>query len=232
MYPSFAGADTTAIAISTVPYHLMRNPTVYKQLTAEVDAAMMGGKRSMPVAYAEAVKLPCLKACINEGLKACINEGMRLHPSVGLTMPRLIPIGGATISGFHFPEGYRVGVNPAVVQYDKDVFGADADEYNPDRWLKGDAARMDKTMVVFGAGPRTCIGKNVSAGLAHRVDLEHVRLRVVQISLSEIYKLVPQIIHDFHIRLEDSSRAWKTHNYWFNKQTDIKIRIEERTSSH
>ena len=155
--PSFAGADTTAIAINSILYHLMRNPTAYEKLTAEVDAAVADGALSTPVAYAEAVKLPYLKACIN--------EGMRLHPSVGLTMPRFVPTGGAIISGFHFPEGYRVGINGAVVQYDKDIFGPDADNFNPDRWIEGDAVRMDKTMVQFGAGPRTCIGKNVSAGL-------------------------------------------------------------------
>ena len=135
----------------------MRNPIAYEKLTAEVDAVVADGTLSIPVAHAEAVKLPYLKACIS--------EGMRLHPSVGLTMPRSVPTGGAIISGFHFPEGYRVGVNGAVVQYDKDVFGLDTDIFNPDRWIEGDAARMDKTMIQFGAGPRTCIGKNVSASL-------------------------------------------------------------------
>lgn len=139
----------------------MRNPAAYEKLTAEIDAAVADGTLSMPVAYAEAIRLPYLKGCIN--------EGMRLHPSVGLIMPRLVPAGGATISGFYFPEGYRVGVNGAVVHYDKDVFGPDADNFNPDRWITGDAVRMDKTMIHFGAGPRTCIGKNVSAPLC--IDL-------------------------------------------------------------
>ena len=87
---------------------------------------------------------------------------MRLHPSVGLTMPRVVPAGGTTISGFYFPEGFRVGINGAVVQYDTDVFGPDAEVFRPERWLEGDSARMEKTMLVFGAGGRTCIGKNVS----------------------------------------------------------------------
>ena len=145
----------------------MRNPAAYKKLTTEIDTAVANGSLSMPVAYAEAIKLPYLKACIN--------EGMRLHPSVGLTMPRLVPAGGATISGHHFPEGYRVGINPAVVQYDKDIFGPDAYDFHPDRWIEGDASRMDKTMLVFGAGPRTCIGKNVSASISSGVDFKHAR---------------------------------------------------------
>ena len=133
----------------------MRNPATYKKLNAEIDTAVADGMLSILVAYAEAVKLPYLKACIN--------EGMRLHPSVGLTMPRFVPAGGATISGFYFPKGYRVGMSGAVVQYDKDVFGQDAESFNPSRWIDGDSLRMDKTMIQFGAGSRTCIGKNVSA---------------------------------------------------------------------
>lgn len=136
----------------------MLNPIACERLTAEIDAAVTSGNLSIPVSYAEAIKLPYLKACIN--------EGMRLHPSVGLTMPRLVPAGGATISGYFFPEGYRIGINPAVVHYDKGVYGKDAESFNPDRWIdvpEGcDVSTTDKTMIQFGAGPRTCIGKNVS----------------------------------------------------------------------
>ncbi|KAL8920034.1 MAG: hypothetical protein Q9208_006489 [Pyrenodesmia sp. 3 TL-2023] len=196
----FAGADTTAIAINSILYHLMRNPAAYEKLTAEIDTAVTNGTISMPVAYAEAIKLPYLRACIN--------EGMRLHPSVGLTMPRVIPTEGATISGFHFAPGYRVGMNGAVVQYNKDVFGPDADEFDPERWIKGDAARMERTMLVFGAGARTCLGKNIS--------------------LSEIYKLVPQLVRNFRLRLADPAKEWRTRNYWFNKQTDIFVYVEKR----
>ncbi|KAI4121066.1 MAG: hypothetical protein LQ341_007461 [Variospora aurantia] len=155
---SFAGADTTAIAINSVLYHLMRNPIAYQKLTAEIDTAVQDSALSIPIAYAEAIKLPYLRACIN--------EGMRLHPSVGLTMPRTVPPGGATISGYYFAAGYRVGINAAVIQYDQDVFGADADVFRPERWIEGDSVRMQRTMIAFGAGTRTCIGKNFRIRLA------------------------------------------------------------------
>ena len=53
-------------------------------------------------------------------------------------------------------------MNAAVVHYDKSVFGVDADQFNPQRWLTGDAKKMDKHLLYLGAGTRTCIGKNVS----------------------------------------------------------------------
>ncbi|KAL6719344.1 hypothetical protein ACLMJK_003583 [Lecanora helva] len=196
----FAGGDTTAIAITSILYHLLKHPAAYSKLTTEIDTAVDNGTLSVPVAYSEAIKLPYLKACVN--------EGMRLHPSVGLTMPRLSPSGGATISGFHFPAGYRIGINSAVLHYDKDVFGADSEAFNPDRWSEGDNVRMERTMLQFGAGPRTCLGKNIS--------------------LSEMYKLVPQMVYLFDMRLAEKEKQWKTRNYWFNKQSDVYVIFEER----
>jgi cytochrome P450 len=154
-FSSFAGADMTAVALNSILYHLMRSPTLYKKATSEIDAAVENGTLFIPVKHAEAVKLPYLKACIN--------EAMRLHSSVGITLPRTVLAGGATISGFSSPERYSVGINGAVVQYDKDVFGVDAENFKPERWIEGDVVHMEKAMLVFGAGTRTCLGKNVSA---------------------------------------------------------------------
>lgn len=55
-------------------------------------------------------------------------------------------------------------MNAMVVQFDKEVFGEDAHEFRPERWLQSEERyrAMDKAMLVFGAGTRTCIGKHVS----------------------------------------------------------------------
>lgn len=150
----FAGSDTTAIAMRAVLYFLMKTPTAYRRLQEEIDNAVAKGELSSPVKYAEAIQLPFL--C------ACIKEGMRLHPSVGLTMPRHAPQGGLQLSGHYVPEGYRVGMNAAVVQRDPEIFGGNPDAFEPSRWLTEEGKNMDKYMLNFGAGTRTCIGKNVS----------------------------------------------------------------------
>ena len=216
-----AGIDTTSIAITSILYHLMQNQNAYRRLTAEIDEAVKNGTVSIPISYADSLKLPYLKACIN--------EGMRLHPSIALTMPREVAEGGAAISGIFFPEGYRIGINPAVIQYDKAVFGSDADIFNPDRWLHGDLVAMDKAMLHFGAGTRTCIGKNVS--LCHNTRKGMVCLTFIQIALSEIYKLIPQVLRLFTIRLAETDKDLETKNYWFNKQIGVKIRVEARDIS-
>ena len=217
---SFAGADTTAIALRSVLYHLMRDSIAYSKLTAEIDEAANTGKISDSVSYAKAIKLPYLNAVIK--------ETMRLHSSVGLTMPRHVPAGGATISGFYFPEGYRVGIDGAVVHYNKDVFGPDAHQFKPDRWYERDTVEMDKAMIQFGSGARTCIGKDerVLWEIASSIcATAHINC---QISLSEIHKLVPQLLKKFKFRLQNPQREWKTYNYWFNKQTNIFVIVGRR----
>ncbi len=80
-------------------------------------------------------------------------------------MPRHVPEGGVELAGSFFLAGMKVGVNAAVVPYDKGVFGEGADFFSPVRWLTSDKeklARMERTMWVFGAGKRTCSGQNIS----------------------------------------------------------------------
>jgi cytochrome P450 len=138
-FTSMAGSDTTAAAITAILYHLMRTPAAYTTLTAEIDEAAQASLLSPVIQYHEAVGLPYLMAYCKEGI--------RLHPSIGLTLPRHVPKGGCLIAGKWFPAGTRVGMNAAVVQRNKDVFGEDADEFVPERWLGPDAARMGRYML-------------------------------------------------------------------------------------
>lgn len=216
----------------SVFYHLMRSPAHYNALLTEIDNATSTGDLSAPnVKYAEAIKLPYLVAVVK--------EAMRLHPSVGLTMPRIVPRGGVQIGDTFVPEGYRVGMNGAVVHYDRTVFGEDAGIFNPERWFREDAANMDRHMIQFGAGARTCIGKNVRTfippclfSLPWRAQNSYrgltFALICLQISLSEIHKLVPQFLRAFTIELARPEEEWRTSNVWFNKQTGLEVRVQRR----
>jgi cytochrome P450 len=134
----------------------MRNPQTLAKAHAEIDAAIAAGSLSSPIKYSETTtKLPYV--C------AAIKEAMRMHPSVGLSMQRHAPAEGIELAGKFIPSGYRIGINPAVVHYDKIVFGDDADVFRPERWLVAEEQwkAMDRSLLIFGAGTRTCIGKNV-----------------------------------------------------------------------
>lgn len=105
----------------------------------EIDEASAVGKLSYPrIKFAEAMELPYLAACCK--------EAMRMVPSVGLTLPRVVPPEGRYIAGQWFDGGVRVGINAAVIHFDKEVFGDDAEYFNPERWFRPNAKQMDRYM--------------------------------------------------------------------------------------
>lgn len=134
----FAGSDTTAIAMRATLYQLLTHPPVMKRLLSELESAKRQGTLSNPVKFSEAMKLPLFVACVK--------EAMRLHPSVGLSLPRYVPVGGCELAGQFFPAGVRVGINPAVIHYNSEAFGSDAASFNPDRWLQDGASNMDVSL--------------------------------------------------------------------------------------
>jgi cytochrome P450 len=97
----FAGSDTTAISISAVLYHLCRNPQAMQKLRDEVD-------RMATEVDHEAVTWPLAVANRMPYLQACIYEALRLHPAVGMSLPRTTPLGGIEISDRYIPEGVRI----------------------------------------------------------------------------------------------------------------------------
>jgi cytochrome P450 len=99
-----AGSDTTAIALSSAVYHLAKNTDVLARLREELETAQSSGQASDPITFKEAQKLPYLQAVILEAL--------RIHPAVGQPMTRVVPSGGAMISGFYFPAGVCYQENP------------------------------------------------------------------------------------------------------------------------
>lgn len=182
---AFAGSETTAISLGAVFYFLLKNPSKLAKLTAEIDAAAKSGLFSDGttglVTFHEAQKL--------EYLDACIKEAFRLHPAAGLPLERIVPPQGAEIAGHFVKGGTLVGCSAWVIHRRPEIFGEDVDVYRPERWLaregfdKAEEERrikgMDGMMIQFGMGPRTCIGKNIS--------------------LLEIYKLVPSFLRRFEV---------------------------------
>ncbi|EXK43526.1 hypothetical protein FOMG_02471 [Fusarium oxysporum f. sp. melonis 26406] len=200
-----AGSDTTSISLTGVMWALLRNPKAMAKLRAEVDDKYSSGEIGDPISFGDAQKMPYLQAVIKEGL--------RLHPAGGLPLSRIVPKGGATIAGHFFPEGNIVGINAWVAHRNADVFGHDADEFRPERWLVNgaDTQRMDRYWLTFGHGSRTCLGKNIA--------------------LMEISKLIPQLIRKFDIELADPQMKLETENVWFVKQTNVIVEIKERALS-
>ncbi|ROV97807.1 hypothetical protein VPNG_08651 [Cytospora leucostoma] len=77
-------------------------------------------------------------------LDACVQESLRIHPPFALPLERVVPRGGVTVLGRYLPEGTMVGGNPYVVNRHESTFGANAEDWVPERWLSGDKGHKKK----------------------------------------------------------------------------------------
>lgn len=153
----WAGADTTAIALTSIFYHLHKNPATLQNLRDEIEESLANGALKYPLRYNDCIKLPYLHSVVR--------ESMRMHASLGTGLPRVVPNGGAEVCGRYLAGGNHVIMNYNAVNFDKGVFGEDSEEFIPERWLrdgKEKADEMERAMLNFGYGPRICIGKHVS----------------------------------------------------------------------
>ncbi|KAL0933453.1 cytochrome p450 pisatin [Colletotrichum truncatum] len=202
-----AGSDTTGISLSAIFYYLLKDPDCLEKLRAEVREFENRGELSRNPTFKEGQNMPYLQAVIKEAL--------RIHPAVGLPLERVIPKGGATMAGRFFPEGSVVGINSWVQHRNKALYGEDAEQFRPERWLINDEERlaaMNRNWMPFGMGSRTCLGKNVS--------------------ILEMTKLVPRLVRDFEFKLEGNvsqvGSSWKTENAWFVKPRNFCVKMQPR----
>ncbi|KAM0541732.1 hypothetical protein ACHAPJ_013137 [Fusarium lateritium] len=186
----FAGSDTTAITFRAIFYYLMKNPTDMRRLMDELAGEERAGRFTRAdglLQWSEVRDLPFLNAVIKEAL--------RCHPAAGLMLERIVPARGLQVNGHHIPRGTIVGVNAWVLHRDKDVFGYDADRWRPSRWIEASAEqkrRMENHMFAFGAGSRTCIGKNIS--------------------LLEMFKMVPALLRRYELEFPSPNDEWHLNN--------------------
>lgn len=167
----FAGSDTTAITLRAIFYNLLRNPHDMQKLMGELKEVPVSEEGLM--SWNDVRDLPYLNAVIKETL--------RCHPAAGLTLERIVPAGGVTLCGEYIPAGTIVGCNAWTVHRDP-LFGEHTEQYRPQRWIDASTEQkrlMENSIFSFGAGSRTCIGKNIS--------------------LLEMYKLVPALTMRFEV---------------------------------
>ncbi|KAK1834898.1 putative sterigmatocystin biosynthesis P450 monooxygenase stcS [Podospora conica] len=185
----FAGHDTTSILTSWMYYYLSQTPRALAAVRAELDAVL--GPDPSPSAVRAALLAPGGSDLVARMTycSAVIKETLRLQPPGGSA--RLAPVG----SGLTAPvgpggktacvDGLVIYMCHSSVQRDRRVFGDNADEFVPERWL-GDADTSEKTNEEDGGkgksgipagawrpferGPRNCVGQEL-ANIEARVIL-------------------------------------------------------------
>ena len=148
-----AGHETTATSLAWAIERLRRHPALLTRLVDEIDA---GG---------------------TELLQATIYEVQRTRPVIDGTARQVIaptmPLGDWVI-----PQGYTVVVSISGTHNSDTVF-ADADRFNPDRFLGG--VPDSYSWVPFGGGTRRCLG----------AAFANMEMNVVLRTVLREYQLIP-----------------------------------------
>lgn len=167
-----AGRDTTAGLLGWTFYILARHPDVYSKLRAVILETF--GPLSSNV---DLITFESLKSCAY--LQNVLSEVLRLHPVVPENGRRAVrnttlPRGGGPdgLSPIYIPAGEEVGYNVHMMHHRKDLWGEDADEFRPDRWI---GRRPGWEFLPFNGGPRICLGQQFAL-----TEAGYVIVRIVQ----------------------------------------------------
>lgn len=122
-----AGHETTATSMTWAVLALSRNPDVQTKLREEVRAQLpsINDPEAVPLTSELLDSLPYLHAVCNEVL--------RVYPPAGLT--KRVAVKDTTILGQSVPKGTEIVIIMRAINHSKDLWGEDATEFKPERWL-------------------------------------------------------------------------------------------------
>lgn len=179
-----AGADTTGTAFQAMMVYVLSSPSVYSKLIAELDAATAAGKISAQgIPQYEEIVAHC------PYYLACLREAMRLTPSAPNIFPRIAGPGGLALGEDRFaPEGTELTCNPWLVHRDQDLYGDDAGDFRPERWLEDPERAKDflKYNMAFGYGARVCLGREIANMELYKAPLQFFRTFRPEIANKEV----------------------------------------------
>jgi len=156
--------ETTAHTMSWGILELARNPACMRKLQAEIDQFVKGPDGIQNLVYTDLFKMTYLSLVINEVL--------RLWPVVATGTFRQLAE-DTEILGVMVPRGTVVSFSHYNIHRDETVWGADANEFNPERqWHNG-------SFLPFTIFPRDCLGRNLAM----------MEMRMVFISLFSRYNV-------------------------------------------
>ncbi|KAK0200849.1 cytochrome P450 [Desarmillaria ectypa] len=157
------GHETTSCTVSFTLLELARHPAVQQKLRQEI-------RDLSDFSYDHIQSLPYLDAVCREGLRvhpaAPRTDRIALEDDVIPLSQPLTTVDGKTVSSIAIKAGQVFHIPNAVQNTDPSVWGKDAEEFKPERWLlPGGVPSADQlpygpygNIASFLDGPRTCIG--------------------------------------------------------------------------
>ncbi|RXW22105.1 hypothetical protein EST38_g3734 [Candolleomyces aberdarensis] len=152
-----AGRDTTAATLTFVIYLLSQHPDVLQRLRAEILEKVGPNRRPN---FEDLKDLKYLRAVLNETLRLFPIVPFNVRQSVNEAIwPSPIP----SEKPLYIPPKTSVVYSVFLMHRRKDLWGPDAEEFDPDRFLddrlKKYLLKNSFVFLPFNAGPRICLGQ-------------------------------------------------------------------------
>ena len=197
-----AARDTTASTLTNVFFDLSKRPAVWQKLQSEIHDKLNGAKPS----YSQLQDLPYLSAVLN--------ESWRMFPQVVengrvALEDTLLPTGGGKDgkSPIFVPKSQVVMWSTYVLHRQKDIYGFDADEFVPERWLPEENREPLKPgfgYIPFGAGARLCMGSKFTRSWLSRRCLHAIE----QFATAQTAYVTARLVQTFSHIKSASEQPW------------------------
>ena len=156
-----AGHETTATALQWTVYALCTHPDIQTRLREEIRENIPSTLIDNP----SGITSTAIDSLTY--LNAICNEVLRFYPPVPLTVREACR--DTTIANEPIPKGTKIFLSPEVTNHSVELWGPDADEFNPARWLgpgraNTGGAENNYAHLTFIHGPRSCIGQGFAKG--------------------------------------------------------------------
>ena len=150
-----AGHETTASMLTWTMYQLCKHPDMQVRLREEIRTHLPSiTDETKTIEAADIDNLPYLNAVCQESLRLMSPVPVTLRAAYEDTM----------LCGHFIPKDTIISVPIDAINNSKALWGSDADEFNPDRWMgpgkaKTGGASSNYAFMTFLHGPRSCIGQ-------------------------------------------------------------------------
>jgi cytokinin trans-hydroxylase len=144
----FTGHETTALLMTWTMMLLASSPEWQHKARAEALEVCEGNTPS-------AADLPKLKT-----LGMILNESLRLNTPASM-LPRQA-FKNVKVGDMELPKGMSVWIPVLAIHHSKELWGEDANEFNPQRFAEGvhNACKHRMGFIPFSSGPRVCVGQS------------------------------------------------------------------------
>ncbi|KAJ3818543.1 cytochrome P450 [Lentinula raphanica] len=157
---SVAALETTSTTLAYFIFAMTLYPEVQQKAHEELDRVI--GRTQNPN-FSDMMNLPYIRAVVKEIL--------RWNPPLPVVVPR-IALEDDRYGDYFIPKGAAVFENLWGMNYDKEVYGPDVEDFRPERFLqqteKGDELEIkpeyenEDGHSSYGFGRRKCVGKHVA----------------------------------------------------------------------